>query len=261
MESFILDMFDRVPVFLLILLRISGFIVISPIFGRRNIPAALKFGFALLLTYALILTVPYEENSYLTINLFGYGLKCMNETLLGAAIGYVNFLFFSAVLIAGEWIDTNTGFGMVNIFDPYINTQMPLMGNFLNMLLILVFFAVDGHHWLIRMLNATFINIPPGDAVLNTSLGLTMVNFFVSAFLLGAKIAMPVIAVALISEAALAIIMRTVPQMNVFVVGIPLKVMLGLFILMLTLPLYKAFFGGLFDDMNRAIIKTIQGFA
>jgi len=259
MEQALGDIYSQFPVFLLVGLRVTGLFLMSPVFGRRNIPAGTKIGLALLISYILIPILPLES-SYVLFNPYAYALECLKEFILGLAMGYITTLFFSAVMTAGQLIDIQIGFGMVNIFDPQSNTQVPLFGNFLNILALLIFFSVDGHHGLIRLLVSSFSRIPPGKITIDPILGTMAAEFFATTFALAVQIALPVIASSLMAETALAIIMRAVPQMNVFVVGMPLKIILGLIIMIIILPFYRVMLVHIFDQMNGAIGRFFEGF-
>jgi flagellar biosynthetic protein FliR len=176
-------------------------------------------------------------------------------------MGYITTLFFSVVMTAGELIDNQIGFGMASLFDPQSNMQVPLFGNFLNVLAMLLFFSVDGHHTLIRILCSSFFRIPPGKISINPALGTMAAEYFSTTFVLAVQIALPAVAASLMAETALAVIMRTVPQMNVFVVGIPLKVILGMVVLIVILPVYRIVMGNVFDRMNMAVVHILEGFA
>lgn len=254
------DIYARFPIFLLAGLRVTGLFIMSPVFGRRNIPAATRIGFALLLTYILIPLLPADIQFELN-NPYVYTLKCLQEILLGLAMGYLTTLFFSIALTAGEYIDTQIGLGMANILDPYSNSQVPLAGNFLNVMGLLLFLGVDGHHMLIRLLASTFIRIPPGRITIQPALGLMAAEYFASAFEMAIRIALPVIAVSLMAETAFAIIMRMVPQLNFFAVGIPIKAMLGIVVLIVILPAYRFFMENAFEHMRDAIERIFEGFA
>jgi flagellar biosynthetic protein FliR len=260
MEQFLGSIYARFPTFLLAGLRVMGLFIMSPVFGRRNIPAATRIGFALLLTYILIPMLP-ADTQYELLNPYVYTLKCLQEILLGLAMGYLTTLFFSVALTAGEYIDTQIGMGMANILDPYSNSQVPLVGNFLNVMGLLLFFAVDGHHMLIRLLASTFIKIPPGQITVQPALGMMAAEYFATTFVMAIQIALPVIAVSLMTETAFAIIMRTVPQLNFFAVGIPLKAVLGILILIVILPVYRFFMENAFEHMRDAIERIFEGFA
>jgi flagellar biosynthetic protein FliR len=260
MERILGDMYARFPLYMLVGLRLTGLFIMSPVFGKRGMPAGAKIGLAVLLTY-LILPVLLIEPSYRLFNLFAFTLECIKEFILGLALGYITTVFFSVVMTAGELIDNQIGFGMVRLFDPQSSMQVPLFGNFLNVLAMMLFLSVDGHHTLIRILCSSFSRIPPGKIVISPVLGTMAAEYFTATFVLAVQIALPVVAAALMAETALAVIMRTVPQMNVFVVGIPLKVMLGIIVMLVILPVYKIMMGNIFDQMNTAVVHFFEGFA
>jgi|LSQX01.1.fsa_nt_gb flagellar biosynthetic protein FliR len=234
--------------FILIWLRVTGIFIMSPIFGRKNEPNIHKIGFSFALTYILTNTMLFENNIGYT-GMFEYVFACIKELVLGLTLGYLITLFFSAALIAGELMDRQVGFGMANIFDINLNIQVPLMGNFFNFLILLVFFSLNGHHTIIAFLSNSFEIIYPGQVFLNAEIGIVIIKAFLYIFAVAIQLAIPLIAAALVLEAALGIIIRTVPQMNIFIIGIPLRVAVGLVVIFLIIPAYLKCFGGMFDKM------------
>ena len=234
--------------FILIWLRVTGIFIMSPIFGRKNEPNIHKIGFSFALTYILTNTMLFENNIGYT-GMFEYVFACIKELVLGLTLGYLITLFFSAALIAGELMDRQVGIGMANIFDINLNIQVPLMGNFFNFLILLVFFSLNGHHTIIAFLSNSFEIIYPGQVFLNAEIGIVIIKAFLYIFAVAIQLAIPLIAAALDLEAALGIIIRTVPQMNIFIIGIPLRVAVGLVVIFLIIPAYLKCFGGMFDKM------------
>lgn len=237
-----------VEYFLLIWLRVTGLFIMSPVFGRRNQPNIHKIGFSFVLTYILTNMMLFEDYPRYT-GMFEYTFACIKELLLGISIGYITTVFFSLAITAGKIMDNQIGFGLADVFDVNINSQMPLLGNFFNFLILLMFFALDGHQVLIKFLFNSFNIIPPGQAVINTNIGIMIINAFVYTFTLAVQLSIPLIAAALILEAALGVLIRTVPQMNIFIVGIPLRIGVGLIVLFLVIPVYLKCFGNIFDKM------------
>lgn len=248
---------EHVPYALLIGLRISGLFIMSPIFGRAILPVRFRLGLSLVLTYILLGAVPPPAAQM--DNLYIFALAALQEFLMGLVLGFLTSLFLSVALTAGEMIDMQIGFGMVNILDPHSQQQVPLIGNFLNLLGLLLFFAVDGHLDLIRILSATLLRIPPGAAAPLPRMAAALTAYFASVFVLAVRLAVPVIAAALMAETALGILMRTVPQMNVFVVGIPLKILLGLVVILFILPVYGRFLNIVFQQMLDAVDRMYEG--
>ena len=260
MEQIINDVSQNLDYFILIFIRVTALIVSSPIFGRRNVPNTIKISLCVLLTYIIFTAYPNAPViSYSGI--LEYALLCIKEMLFGLVLGYVTTLFFAIAQIAGYVIDMQIGFGMVNVFDVQNNISVPLTGNFLYIVMIVSFLGVNGHLQLIQIIYATYRQIPAGAVTLDPKIATTALQVFIQAFLLAMNVAMPMIASGLLGEVAMGFIIRTVPQMNVFVVGIPLKIILGFLILLLVLPVYVSFTGEIFKNLFASIQKMLEGLA
>lgn len=237
MESELGLVLNGVEIFLLVFARMTGLFVIAPIFGRRNIPAYFKIGFSFMLALILTNTLKMELPDY-SENIFGYSALIFKEFATGLVIGYASYLIFTAVYLAGQIIDMQVGFGLVNVIDPLSNIQVPVTSNFYFILCMLIFLTVDVHHVLIKALFESYKVISPGGAVFGTQLIDELARLMASVFLLAFKISAPVVATVLIADVALGVLMKTVPQLNVFVVGIPLKILLGIVVMWLTIPAF-----------------------
>lgn len=248
---------NGIDVFLLVLVRMTGLFVIAPIFGRRNIPAVFKVGFSFLLALILVNTVqPAAPGEYGGIWEFA-GLAA-KEFITGLSIGYVAYLVFTAIYLAGQLIDMQIGFGMVNVLDPLSNIQIPVTANYYFILSMLSFLAVKGHHALLRALFESYASIPLGGAAFGGGLMNDVIRMFGDMFVIGFKIAAPITAAILIADVVLGVISKTIPQMNVFVVGMPLKIMVGISIMLITIPMFIMLVGDLKDSMSAETIKFIE---
>lgn len=246
--------------FILLLLRVSALIISSPIFGRKNIPNTLKIAFCVVVTYVIFSAGPAgREIRYSGV--VEFAMLCIKELLFGLVLGYVTTLFFSLVQTAGQIMDMQMGFGMVNVFDVQSNISVPITGTMLNIILMIAFFGVNGHLQLIYIVQSTVTNIPLGEVTLNPAIGLAALEVFALAFLLTVNVAMPMIAAGLLGEVAMGFIVRAIPQMNVFVVGIPIKMALGFLMLIIIIPVYVAFTDVIFHNMFESINKMMAGLA
>ncbi len=243
--------------FLLLFLRVSALIFSSPIFGRRNIPNIVKIGYCACIAMLLFSATPIIAEQMSTFSygddIFIYILLCIKELLFGMVLGYVLNLFFQLTFTAGQLIDMQMGFGMVNVFDVQSNLSIPMIGNFLNIVMIIVFFAIRGYERLFHMMAISVQYIPVGGVEISASIGLVALELFVDAFLLAVIVAMPIIASGLLGEACFGIMMRMVPQMNAFSIGIPIKIILGFLVLFALLPVYIAFMPHIFDVMYEGL--------
>jgi flagellar biosynthetic protein FliR len=170
-------------------------------------------------------------------------------------------MVFSLVQTSGHYSDMQMGFGMVNVLDGQSQTAVRSTGNLLSIVLLIVFFGVNGHLKLIYILNSTFAQIPVGTVSLNPAVGMTALEVFALTFMLAVNVALPLIMSGLLGELALGFITRAVPQVNIFVVGIPIKVVLGFLALLLVLPVYARFTDVIFDRMFESISTMMRGFA
>lgn len=247
---------------LLVFLRISALLFTSMVFGRNQIPNQVKIG--LCLTTSVVMIMSATPVALPPVNGFpGFALLCATELLFGVIMGFATSLFFTATFTAGQIIDTQMGFGMVNVLDPQSNTQIPVTGNLLNLIMLIIFLLLNGHLRLIDILHLSLERIPIGQVALTQHLALAAIEAFCASFVLSIQIAMPFIASGLLTEAALGVIIRTVPQMNMFVVGIPLKVIVGLVILMFVIPVFIEFsdtiFVTMFNHMDNMFTGLMKG--
>lgn len=259
MDNISIILFDKFIVLLLVFVRMSSLFVVSPVFGRRELPAYLKIGLAFFCSYILIPLLGDVQVEY--TNLLTFLVIIAKEFLVGVIIGYVSFLVFSALYIAGQIIDMQIGFGMVNVLDPTMNTQVPLTGNFIYIMTTLFFLVIDGHHILLSALYKSYSILPINGFAFTEAMVNNITTIFSDIFVLGFKISMPVLAAVLLSEVALGILSKTVPQMNVFVVGIPFKIGIGLLTLYIMLPTFVSIMTATFDRMYGYIYLIIRSMA
>ncbi|MDT8901308.1 flagellar biosynthetic protein FliR [Anaeroselena agilis] len=245
---------NQTSFFLLIFARISGIFSVTPFLGSTNIPVYAKAGLSMMLSYILFPAV-YSAATVIPDTVFGYAALVAGEFLLGLIFGFVSSLIMQAVQMAGHVLDMQIGFGMVNVFDPQFGQQIPLLGNFKYILALMVFLATNGHHVVLSALVASFKLVPVTGVVIPASLAGFILDLVSGAFTIAFKISVPVLASLLLTEVAFGILARTMPQMNIFVVGIPAKLIIGTFALMMALPFYVAMmevgFNGMYQDLYR----------
>ncbi len=245
--------------FMLILIRTAAIFTFSPVFGRRNVPAMFKIGFSVMLSLILYNLFPAPGSQ--VFNLYEYTISCLKELFVGLLIGYVTVMVFSVANMAGQFIDVQIGFGMAQLFSQEMGTQVSINANLLNIIMILCFFITNGHHALIRILANTFYTLPPGNYSINFNIAGVIVSVFASCVVMGVQIAMPIVAATFITEMIMGILMRTVPQMNMFIIGIPLKLIIGLMLLVLISPMFVQTTQPLFSSMYDSINDLLGGVA
>jgi flagellar biosynthetic protein FliR len=254
------DLFELVQnqlgFFLLIVVRISGMFITAPVFGSHNVPGQVKVALALLVSYILFPAV-FQLNVTLPDAFVPYMMLLISEFLVGLILGFASSFVFSAVQMTGNLLDMQIGFGIVNILDPMSGQQVPLVGNFKYILAILTFLAVNGHHILLSALFASFKLIPVTGVVFHAELADVIVDMVSGMFVIALKISLPILAAILLTDVALGVLARTMPQMNIFVVGVPVKILVGIFVLSMALPFYIIFlevvFNGMYHDIYRLL--------
>lgn len=250
---------DYVVGFFPILVRVSGLVMASPIFGGRGVPNQVKIGLslmtALVLYPSLSVSLPSIETAPAYMVLVG------RELLIGIGLGFAVTLVFSSIYLAGQLIDVPMGFGMVNVVDPQSGLQVPIFAQFQYILAALIFLSVGGHHALFRALSTSFAMVPIGVTVDGSNMAVVLFEIFVKMFYLGVKLSLPIVTGLLLADIALGIIARAVPQINIFVVGFPAKIILGIPLFILVLPAYVALLSRIFGGQGEvgSVLRSVLG--
>lgn len=233
----------------------------TPIFGAQNVPIYIKAGLALLMSYILFPLLAQPETGVPMNNFIAYAFLVICEFLVGLIFGFAASLIFASVQMTGHLLDTQIGFGMVNVIDPQFGQQVPLIGNFKYILALLIFLTTNGHHVLLSAFLSSFKMIPITHVVYHANaLASIITDMVINTFVIALKISLPVLVSLLLTDIALGILSRTMPQMNIFVVGIPGKIIVGLFVLSMALPFYVAFLEVVFNGMFRDIFRLLSSF-
>ncbi|HHV50840.1 MAG TPA: flagellar biosynthetic protein FliR [Candidatus Avimonas sp.] len=244
--------FSNYQIFLLVLMRMTGMIVLNPIFGRKNLPAQAKVGLALFISIIVINVIPYRELKF--PNIESFMLAGLKEILVGYAVNFLFQLYISVIVVGSELIDFELGFGMSKIYDPQSSIHMPLTGSLLNAMYLLLFFSSNSHLTFMKIMVLSFEVVPLGTELFNPEFSKYLVDLFGNMLVLAVKLALPVVAVEVISEIGMGVLMKTVPQINVFVVGIQLRLLVGLILVAILL----GGAAGLFDDMTTQMFRNIN---
>jgi flagellar biosynthetic protein FliR len=244
-------------IFLLVFVRMTGLFVVAPIFGRRNMPAYFKIGFSFFTALILVNTTAIQSVQY-DNNLLSYALLAAKEFLVGLSMGFIAYIAYNAIYIAGEIIDMQVGFGIVNVMDPMSNIQVPVTANVYFIISMLIFLLINGHQMLIKALFDSFTSLPLGMAQFNAELTENYVSLFSSVFATGFKIAAPIVATILIADIVLGTISKMVPQMNIFVIGMPLKIIVGVLVLVITIPMFVTVMESVFKLMNGSVVNYVK---
>jgi flagellar biosynthetic protein FliR len=251
---------NQIGFFMLIFVRITGIFLMMPVFGSRNIPEKVKAGLALIITYILF-PIVFNNTVALPNQILPYLFIVLGELIIGMTIGFVSSLVFSAIQMAGQLLDMQIGFGVINIIDPLSGHQVPLVGNFKYILALIIFLVTNGHHVLLSALFTSFKLAPIAGVVVNKAIINFIVDMVAGMFVIALKISIPILISLVITDIALGILARTMPQMNIFVVGVPGKIIIGLFVLSLALPFYIIFLEMAFNGMYKDVFRVLSFFS
>lgn len=239
---------------LMIFIRMTGCIMLNPIFGRRNIPMIAKVGLTLILTLFVYSVIPDTQSIQIS-SVAVFGIVMVKEFIIGFIIGFIINLFLSTLILAGEFMDVQIGISMSKIYDPASNVSMPISASILNAMLMIIFFLANGHLTLIEVFVHSSHSIPYGDLVIADSVFKDLALMFSSILVYAIKMSMPVLAAQIITEMGVGIIMKAVPQINVFVINLQLKIAIGFIMIFLLVPSFASFidkiFIIMFDNINR----------
>ncbi|MEN2766434.1 flagellar biosynthetic protein FliR [Ornithinibacillus xuwenensis] len=246
------------PIFLLILVRVLGFFVTMPLLSYRTIPLPFRIGLSFFLAFIMFYTV---DASAIVIDEL-YFFLIAKEALVGIFIGLIGYIIISAVQVAGGFIDFQMGFAIANVMDPQTGAQSPLTGQYFYILALLFLLSVDGHHLLIDGIFNSYRFIPI-DAFIpfhDGNIADFVIEAFNTMFLIAFQISIPIVGCLFLVDVALGIISKTVPQLNVFVVGLPLKILVSFAAIFVFLSLYMVLVRNLFNTMFEVIQGLMQLF-
>jgi len=221
----------------------TGVIFFNPIFGRSSVPALVKIGLslgiALNVTYGL---ADIYVADYTTIDLL---LSMLREFAVGYAMGFVMQLFLAVFHVGGELMDLQLGFSMAQMYDPSTNSQVSVTGNILTIMYVMLFFITNSHLTLLAIAAKSYSVVPIGLGGVSSKIGVYVIELFGYILVYALQLALPIIVTEILVEVAVGILMRVVPNINVFVVNMQMKVMVGLIVLLTIIPVLVRFLGKL----------------
>ena len=247
----------QVTLFFLILARMSGFVLFNPLLGRQNIPGIVKSGLVLLLSITAIAMTEYEPAVPETI--LELGVRLFLELGVGYLLGIVMNLFFYIPMLGGETIDIQMGMSMGKTYDPGSQSSTTVTASLLNILMVLLFFAGNGHHTLLRIFLTSGRVVPFGQAAFGPDVYEAVIELFITCTIMGIKLCMPILAAELLGQVGMGILMKVIPQINVFAINIELKVIIGLMLLLLLMAPFSEYLLGAESEMLRQLQVLLAG--
>ena len=228
--------YGDLEIFLLILVRVTSFIFVCPFFGGRQTPNLVKIGFGLLLSILLYGAVPFNPPEYNTIA--GYTVIVLKEVMAGFVIGYAVQLCELIASFAGTVVDMQIGLSMVSLFDPNTNEQVTITGTIYSQVLTMMLIVTGMYQYILRALADTFTLVPINGAVINADRFLeSLLEFMRNYIVIGFRICLPIFIITFITNVVLGVLAKVSPQMNMFSVGIQIKIIVGLMVMFITVTM------------------------
>ena len=244
--------------FLLVLVRITCFVYAAPFFSMSNTPRMIRIGFSIFLSYLVFTGVERNEVVYST--LLGYAVIVMKEALTGFLIGWGAQICSTVTSLAGSIADMEIGISMVSLMDPATRQQATFTGVFYQYIFTLFLMITGMYQYLLLALIDSFTLIPVNGAVFKTEALLESVTTFMGNYLgMGFRIILPIFCTMILLNSILGILAKVSPQLNMFAVGIQLKVLIGLGILFLTVRMLPSAADYVFEGMKGMIVSFVEG--
>jgi flagellar biosynthetic protein FliR len=241
------------------LLRVLGLILADPLLGNRNVPATAKLGLALLVAVLVVPLLPPAPSPD-PASAAG-ALIAAQQLLIGLAMGFSMRVALSAAQMAGQLVGLQMGLGFAQFFDPQSGGQSVVLDRFLGLFAVLIFFSIDGHHLVLGALTESFRALPIAAAPVDALGARVLVEWAGTIFTAGLLIALPVVATLLIVNLALGIMMRAAPPLNIFAVGFPATLVIGLLALYLAAPYLGPALADLFEQATLALGRVLEALA
>lgn len=220
----------------LIFLRIVSFFSISRIFFPKGTPNTLKIVFSLIFSFALLTGVDYSSVNNI-VNNYYLVTYIISEISSGLILGLISNVAFEVVLMAGSLLDLHIGLSMINTIDPNSEASTTISGNLLHYIALVIFFIANGHHMIIKSLIESFIKLPLGNNLFFQDTMMTLIEVISNYFVIGLKIAIPIVLIIILTDVCMGLISRAVPQINVMILGMPVKMLIGIIAIVFSLPI------------------------
>lgn len=249
----------HVEYFLAILVRVMGAMALAPIFANQNVTRRAKLFIGIAIAFAIFNVYPYVPLNYTTF--IEYTVILLKELMVGLTIGFTANITLTILNMAGQFIDREMGFSMVSNFDPTMNTDATITAQFYNMLAMVLMLCTNMHYFVISALADSFTLIPLGNVVIDSGTILDkMVQYMTNYFTIALRICLPMLIVIMLLNVVLGVLAKTAPQMNMFVVGIQLKVFSGFAVLVVTIGFLPNIVQFIYDEMRSIVVEILKAF-
>lgn len=241
----------------LIFLRITSYLFATQIFFPSGTPGIFKGAFSLIVSYGIVSSVDYNnllsiDNNYMLV------FYAVSEVMTGLILGYITNLIFQVAKFAGGWMDLHAGFSMVSVFDPATKMSSTLLGNLSYFIGIVFFFIIGGQRLVIKLIVESIEIVPLGRTIVYQETTMDVINTIIQYFMLGVKIAIPVVIIIVITDICLGLISRTIPTIPVMILGMPIKNVLAFVTYLIILPIMINLIGTAIYNLQGIMEKLVK---
>ena len=222
----------RPAAFILLFVRFSSLFMAVPIFSHANIPMSLKAAMAFFFTVVFFDSLPALQ---IPIDSLTMTVAILGEMLFGLAVGIILQLAYHVITFAGGQISFMMGFSLASAIDPQSGVSMPIVNQFLALVALMILLAADLHHWIILLASASIATVPLGGFMVTPELFRYIMHAMLNMFVVGFMIAFPITALSMLADVIFGMLMKTMPQFNLLVIGMPIKIGVAFLVLMATL--------------------------
>ena len=254
----LINTINLLPLFTIVLFRTASVLFFSPIYNQTSIPLLAKIGFALVISFAIF---PAISNAQLTLpdNLTSFILLIFKEIAVGFLIGYVATLAFGAFVMAGELISADMGLSMAEMVDPLFGDRVSPISQIFQLMAFILFLSINGHHWLINALVLSYKTVPITGFIESGSTISKAVQMFTGLFVSAIKVAAPVMIIMGLVVVVSGFMAKSMPQLNIFLIIFPMKILVGFLILALLFPFITRSMEYLLSLLRKDIFSLVGG--
>jgi flagellar biosynthesis protein FliR len=243
--------------FAIVLTRISGIMLLAPFYSNQLFPVPIRIAFSLMTAFVLapslsIKQIPAE------LNLGNMAPLLIGEILIGLILGFAAMCVFAGLQFAGQIVSFQLGFSLINVIDPQSNVESTAFSFFYNYVGMLLFLLLNGHHWFLQAINDSFSVFNIGGIAIQAPLAEQIVRLSAHILDIGIRIAGPIIAVTLITDILIGVISRTAPQMNIVIVGMPLKILVGFGCISFSLYFLPRYLGNVYSILSQTLFALVH---
>jgi flagellar biosynthesis protein FliR len=243
--------------FVIVLTRISGIMLLAPFFSNQVFPTHVRVAFAMLAAFVMAPSLPLKQIPA-ALNLGNILVLMAGELFTGLILGFAAMCVFAGLQFAGQLVSFQLGFSLINLIDPQSNVEMPVFSLLQNYIGLLFFLLIDGHHWFLQAVNESFGILAVGGIQMKAPMVEHLIRLTAQILVIGIRIAGPVMAVTVITDVLIGVMGRTAPQINILIVGMPLKILVGFGCISFSFYFLPQYLADVFSALSKTLYSLVR---